>query len=58
MASWPEVRITFTQTNLVTYGRPRDWSVPPAGRHYRFEVEDTTTIAQYQAALVDLAFSR
>ena len=52
--------ITFTQTNPVTYGQASGLvgSLTGYGRHYRFEVDDTTTMAQYQAALADPAFTR
>jgi Bacterial Ig domain/Polysaccharide deacetylase len=53
-------QITFTQTNPVTYGQASGLvgSLTGYGRHYRFEVDDTTTMAQYQAALADPAFAR
>ena len=52
--------ITFIQTNPVTYGQASGLvgSLTGYGRHYRFEVDNTTTMTQYQAALNDPAFSR
>jgi polysaccharide deacetylase len=52
--------IVFTQTNPFAYGQAPGTvgSLTGFNRHYRFEVHTDTSIAQFAAALTDVAFAR
>lgn len=52
--------LVFTQTSPITYGQASGLVGSPTdfNRHYRFEVHTDTTIEQFAASLIDMAFAR
>jgi hypothetical protein len=52
--------ISFMETNPITYGQASGLvgGLTAYGRHYRYEVDRGTPIAQFSAALTDTAFTR